>query len=139
MKAMTNDDFAKAVLGMAKPGAPFKPQVAYIPEGDCLEFLISDDDYYAERIDGLVTVYYSRDTGEIVGSLVKGVKGFCEKMAERYPGFGIEIEAGRVRLSYLFQMQLWSKPRESNDVEVRTYRRLIEAAEETGAMAELCV
>ena len=134
MKAMTNDEFAEAVAQMAEPGAPFEPKATYIPEGDCLEFLASDDDYYAERVDGLLTVFYSRKTKEIIGSLIKGVKGF---IAERCPGLMIEIEAGPVKLSHLFLAQLWSEQREPNSLIVRTYRRLIEVAEQVGATAEL--
>ncbi len=134
MKAMSNDEFAKAVTQMAEPSAPFKPEATYIPEGDCLEFLTTADDYYAERVDSLLTVYYSRDTKEIIGSLIKGVRGH---IAAHYPGFMIEVEAGPIKLSHLFQVQLWSEQRDPNSLTVRTYRRLIEVAEEVNATAEL--
>jgi len=135
MKAMSNNKFAEAVLQMAELDEPFRPQATYIPEGDCLEFLVAPDDYYAERVDGLLTVYYSRESGEIIGSLIKGVKGF---IAKKFPGFMIEVEAGPVKLSHLFQFQLWSEQREPDDIVVRTYRKLIEVADKVGAMAELC-
>ena len=137
MKQMSNEEFANAVMGMADFEEPFRAHATYIPEGDCIEFVASNDDYYAERIDGLVTVYYSRETGEIIGSLIKGVHAFCANILEQFPGFKIEIEAGRVKLEHLFRAQLWREQREENDVLVRTYRKLIEVAEETGVDAEL--
>jgi len=138
MKAMTNDEFAEAVLHKAEPATPFKPQVTYIPEGDCLEFVASNDDYYAERIDGLVTVYYSRETNEVMGSLIKGVRQLCAGIAERCPGFAIEIEAGKVKLGHLFLAHLWTRPRNPDDILVKTYRKLIQIAEESDVAAELC-
>ena len=139
MRPMTNEEFAASVQKIAERAEPFRPQVAYIPEGDCLEFMVAPDDYYAERIDGLVTVFYSRKTGEIIGSLIKGVKEFCRRIAERCPGFEIEIQAGKVKLSHLFLVGLWTEPRQAGGVVVRTYRKLIEVAEKADATAELQV
>lgn len=131
MKAMTNEKFAKAVMGMANGRRPFEPHVTYIREGDCIEFVIAPDDYYAHRIDGLVTVYYSRKTNNVVGSLIKGVNGFCKKMLGRFPGFRISIEGCTVKLEHIFLAQLWTKLPSSTDVAVtRTYRELIQAAED---------
>lgn len=50
------------------------PLVTYIPEGDCLEIVLAEDNYYAERINGLVTIYYSEHTDKIVGLLIKGIQ-----------------------------------------------------------------
>jgi hypothetical protein len=44
----------------------------YDPDGACIEFLAKPEPFYAERIDDLVTVYYSQDTHEVIGSLLKG-------------------------------------------------------------------
>jgi hypothetical protein len=133
--------FAEEVLGKVDPTASFEPQVLYDPDGDCIEFLASDDPYYAERIDSLVTVYYSRETGEIIGSLVKGVKSFIRKMLQKIPGFKIEIEDGRIRLEHLFTAHLWyleARP-ENWDTEVVTYKKLRDVAETVNATAELCL
>jgi len=138
MRTMSNDEFADAVMRIADGIEPSWPQVTYIPEGDCLEFVTAPDDYRAERIDGLVTVFYSRETGEIVGSLIKGVKGFCARLTKRLPGFMIEIHAGPVKLSHLFLARLWMEDLKIEDMTVRTYRRLVEVAEQANAKAELC-
>jgi hypothetical protein len=137
MKPMTNDEYADAVLREGQLPPPFRPTVTYVPEGDCIEFVVSDNDYHAERIDGLVTVYRDEQTGEIVGSLIKGVRRFVEKVLQRCPGFKIEIEDQRVKLEHIFLAQLWSEPRRREDMLVRTYRKLIEVAERTGATAQL--
>ncbi len=137
MSAMSNAQFADAVHRMFRPDEAFSPRATYIPEGDCIEFVAAPDDYYAERVDALVTVYWSRDSGEIVGSLIKGVKGICENLRARFPGFGIEIEAGSVKLRHLFQACLWSEPRSQEDMAVVSYRKLIKVAEDTDATAPL--
>ncbi len=131
MNAMSPSEFAERVLEMAGPDAEFKPTATYDPDGDCIEFLISDDDFYAERLDGLVTVYYSRETNEIVGSLIKGVSAFCKRILKHCPGFAIEVRDGPVYLSLLFRAQLWTESY-ADTIKVKTYRKLIEVAEQSG-------
>ena len=138
MKAMNNDKFAEAVLRLAKVQVPFRPTAAYIRDGDCIEFVIAPDDYRARRMDGLVTVYYSRETGKVVGSLIKGVSGFCRKMLKQMPGFRIAIEGGTVKLEHIFLAQLWTQPPDPKDVKLlRTYDALISAAGKVDVVVDL--
>lgn len=83
MKAMTNEEFAERVNELARSvsGTP-QPTAVYDPDGDCIEFLAKPEPFYAERIDDLVTVYYSQETREIIGSLIKGASKFCNKLTE---------------------------------------------------------
>jgi hypothetical protein len=78
MSITTNEDFARTMLLLAKPAEQFRPTASYDPDGDCIEFLAKPDPFYAERVDDLVTVYYSQETGEVIGSLIKDVARFCE-------------------------------------------------------------
>ena len=55
----------------------------------------------AERIDSLVTVYIGRESNEVVGSLIKGVSSYIKGVVDRFPGFKIEIEDGRIKLNSL--------------------------------------
>lgn len=140
MTPMANDEFAEAVMNLGGPDKPFKPGVIYIPEGDCLECIFSNDDYYAERIDGLVTVYYSRESGQIVGSLIKGIRSFCKRMLETNPGFGIVIEDGTVKLEHVFLAHVLNLPKDCDKLVALTYRKLIAKAEEADLDVDLdCV
>ena len=131
MKAMSNERFAEAVLGMERSRKSFKPSATYIPEGDCIEFMFAPDNYRAHRIDGLVTVYYSRKTDRVIGGLIKGVRAFCKKMEGKYPGFRMSIEVRPVRVDYFFLAQLWTQPSESTGTEfVRAYRELLQMTNE---------
>ena len=134
----SNEQFAELVLGKVRPDAPFEPAATYDRDGDCIEFLAGPDSFYGERVDDLVTVYYSHETGEIVGALLKGVSRFCQELSKNLPGFAIEIQDGRVRVHALFLARLWSTHSAPNDVRVLTYRKLIEVAEKTHAEAEFC-
>lgn len=71
---LLSDDVALRWIGMVDEHASFVPVSYYDRDGDCIEFLISNDSYRAERIDDRLTVYFSRETGEIIGSLIKGVR-----------------------------------------------------------------
>mgnify|MGYP000476459883 CR=1 FL=1 len=132
MKAESNAGFAKRLMLLARPAEKYNPTATYDPDGDCIEFLAKPDPFYAERVDDLVTVYYSQSTHEVIGSLIKGVSRFCERMDQSMPGFKIVIRDGRVRLEYLFLAQLWHMKDE-----ILTYRKLIQVAEETNVEAEM--
>ena len=129
MKRVSNEQFAQEVLSLAKAAEPFRPSAVYDPDGDCIEFLVKPDPFYAERIDELVTVYYSQETGEIVGSLIKGVSRLCREILQRMPGFCIEVQDGRIRLVHIFRARLWSSPCQPSSPSAQTYQKLISMAE----------
>lgn len=132
MTAMSNSDFAAHVLKLAQDSPAFQPAATYDRDGDCIEFLIKPDPFYAERVDDLVTVYFSQESKEIVGSLIKGIRGLLDK----FPGLKIEIEDGRLRLVHLFRASFWNK-QDPQQIETLTYRKLIEVAEESNVETEL--
>ena len=138
MTVMSNSDFAKRMMLLARSADEFEPTATYDPDGDCIEFLAKPDSFYAERVDDLVTVYYSQDTKEVVGSLIKGVSGFCKKLSETMPGFAIEIRDGRVRLVHIFRARLWTSKMEPRDLTTLTYEKLIQVAEESEVETEMC-
>lgn len=131
------DNFMAEMEAMFGPPRPFQPTATYIPAGDCIEFLARPGRYRAERLDDLVTVYLSETDDQIVGSLIKGVRALCRQLTEKLPGFRINIEDRRIRLEHLFLARLWSEPTPDKLAE-KTYRQLIQVAEETGVEAELC-
>src|SRR5512147_1712728 len=109
MTVTSNSEFATRMMLLARPADQFKPTATYDPDGDCIEFIARPDSFYAERIDDLVTVYYSHETNEIIGSLIKGVSGFCKTVLKQFPGFMIEMHDGKVRLQHLFRARLWAE------------------------------
>lgn len=139
MNITTNSEFAKRMMLLAKPSHQFKPTAVYDSDGDCIEFLAKPDPFYAERVDDLVTVYYSQETDEVVGSLIKGVKHFCQEMFTKMPGFRIEISDGQVSLQHIFLARMWSTSPDPQDMTTLTYRKLVEVARETMVEGELCL
>jgi hypothetical protein len=137
MSITTKDDFAKTMMLLAKPAEQFRPTATYDPDGDCIEFLAKPDPFYAERVDDLVTVYYSQETGEVIGALIKGVARFCAEFSKRNPGFRSVIEDGPVSLEYIFLARLWSLAQDPKAIEALTYRKLIEVAGATVVEGDL--
>ncbi len=135
----SNSDFAKRTLLLARSADEFKPAASYDPDGDCIEFLAKPDPFYAERIDDLVTVYYSQETGEVIGSLIKGVSKFYRDVLQRMPGFRIEIHDGPVSLQHIFLARMWSAEFAPEDLATLTYRKLIEVSRETMVEGEFCL
>lgn len=140
MTVISNADFAKRMMLLAKPAEQFEPMAVYDPDGDCIEFLAKPDPFYGERVDDLLTVYYSQETGEVIGSLIKGAAKFCAEVSAKMPGFKIEIRDGHVRLVHIFLARLWSADRDPRELATLTYKKLIEVAEttEVEVQAELC-
>jgi hypothetical protein len=138
MSTTSNAEFAKRMLLLGRLAEQYRPTATYDPDGDCIEFLAKPDPFYAERVDDLVTVYYSQETGEIIGSLIKGVARFCSEFSKKNPGFKIIIEDGPVRLEHLFLARLWSSTEDRKALRTLAYKKLIEVAGETEVEGELC-
>lgn len=122
--------FEEFVLSKVPSGEPPLPMATYNAEGDCIEFFISRKNFYADRIDDILTVYRSIETDEIVGSVIKGLRGFIDAILDRAPGFKIEVADGRIKLEHLFTARLWAKQEDPQGVIVRTYKELRRVAEE---------
>jgi hypothetical protein len=138
MTLSTNSEFAKRMMLLARPAEQFKPTATFDRDGDCIEFLAKPDSFYAERIDDLVTVYYSQETDEVVGSLIKGVSKFCRETLSQMPGFRIEIQDGPARLQHIFLARVWSAKLDPEALATLTYRKLIEVSRDTIVEGELC-
>src|SRR5206468_6717266 len=76
----------------------FQPRAHYVPEGDTLICYFKDDESHAERVDELLTVYRSMQTGEMVGCQIKSVRFILRKLG----GFGVQVKDGDVDLRVLF-------------------------------------
>jgi hypothetical protein len=124
---------------LARPAEQFKPTATYDRDGDCIEFLAKPDSFYAERIDDLVTVYYSQETDEVIGSLIKGVSKFCRDLEGQLPGFKIEIHDGPVQLQHIFLARMWSAKLDPQGLATLTYRKLVEVSRDAVVEGELCM
>jgi hypothetical protein len=134
---MDCDSFAEEVLRKVEPGRKFEPQVHYDPDGDCIEFFATDEPFFAERIDSLVTVYYGRESREVIGALIKGIRKFVKEIVAAVPGFKIELEDGPTRLEYLFTAKLWHSREAPKGSVIVTYKKLREVAERADAKTDL--
>ena len=111
----------------------------YDPDGDCIEFLMSNESYRAERLDSLVTVYIGRRSNEVVGSLIKDVSKYVRDALDRFPGFKVEILDGRIKLEHLFTLRLWESPLDPKGTVVLVYQKLRDVAGRNNIEAELDV
>jgi hypothetical protein len=138
MNTISNDEFAARVMLLAQSAERFTPRADYDEDGDCIEFLTRPDPFYAERIDDLVTVYYSQITDEVIGSFIKGVSVFCEVLKDKLPGFLISIQDGRIQLQHLFLARMWMQESPKVGIAAVTYKKLAQIAEESSVDAQVC-
>lgn len=122
-----NDDFGRSLLQKASAAPEFEPSAYYNEDGDCIEVLLSDESYYSERVDDLLTVYRGQESKEIVGSLIKSVRSFVQDFSKTSPGFLIEVVDGDVRLAHLFTAGIWKG---CDEVGFLSYQKLRDTADE---------
>lgn len=127
---MEPSEFADRMWSRFGKAEPFQPSAHYDPDGDCLEFLVSDEAFRGERLDKWVTVYRGRSTGRIVGSMIKSIR----ELLTRNPGLAIEIRSGPVRLSHFLHAPKFSA---TSEVTVRVYQEIIKEAEDSQLEADL--
>lgn len=103
----TNEAFTEAALSL-RPAPRFSPRAFHNVDGDCIELLFSNDNYYAERLSNDLTVLRSEDSDRPIGLLLKGVRGFLKRMMQRHPGLRIEIEENKcIRSDYFISLVMW--------------------------------
>jgi hypothetical protein len=129
-------EFEQYVLG-GPVVSEFIPIASLNSDGDCFEFIATNETFRAERLDSLVTVYIGRESNEVVGCQIKGISKYVQEVLDNYPSFSIEIRDGRVRLECLFTLRLCEAYREPDGTKVRVYKQLRDAAGRTKAEIEI--
>jgi hypothetical protein len=131
-------DFEKAITErMALPSTAFRPFAHHDADCDSLEFLVSDENFYAEPFDNLVTVYYGQESGDVVGLLFKKIKKFFEDFLKNAPGFKAEIKDHRIKVESLFTAKIWSSSEGPDDARILIYKQLREVAKENDVETEI--
>ena len=135
---MANEEFQKLVIGQV-PDQPFQPLSIYDPDEDTIEFLTSNESYRAERIDSLVTVYYGRESKEIIGSLIRGVSKFLKSLGKGSANVRLEIRDDKIKLVHLFKAALAhrSKSKKVTPTAVFVYEKLGQVAQENDLEANV--
>ena len=114
------------------------PYANYNVNGDCIEFFLSADQFYGERIDDLITVYVSEETGKPVGGLLKGVQGFIERLNEKKFGTRHDFSGSKFKLEYLLTAGIWFSDNQSEEEHVKLVLELREATKKSNLEAECC-
>jgi hypothetical protein len=140
---MTNEDFAQLALSKVRSGS-FKPLVNYCPDEDSLEVLVSDETYREEsyrdnRIQkcGFLTVFYGRDSGNVVGIRIDRVGGLIEDIEKDPPDIRFEIHNGRFKVAHLFRA-IREKSKKNSMTLAVLIRPLEKAAEDFNLEANTC-
>ncbi len=119
-----SDKFHDSVIKEFGPVEPFKPMAYYNPDGDCLEFLISNEPHFAKRIDGWVTVYYSEESGNMIGGFIKGVR---HNLLRKFPGLRIDFQGNLAKVTCLLRAPAYQA---GDRVKQKVYKDLIDRVAE---------
>ena len=96
------DRFKKYISENKPP--PFSPRPLYVAEADSVLFFIDDSDYFAQRVDELLTVFLRVEGESLAGLEVKGVKHLLSKL----PSFGVteNVDIQLIFAAYLLNKRL---------------------------------
>ena len=135
---MTNKEFRKHVLDQVNPG-PFKPIAHYNPDDDSLEVLLSNENYRTKLTEPHFTVYYRRDTGEIIGGRITKVSRFIKDIMKNHPDLRVEVHSSKVKVVHIFKAirELSQAEKEGKPLEWNAYKTLEEAAEKLHLQVEM--
>jgi len=135
--SVPNEELMRRMMLLARPGESFRPTASYDADGDCIEFLFKPDPFYAERVDDLLTVYYSQESHDVIGSLIKGVSSFCRKIADKMPGFQLDVQDRKVRIVHIFRAGMWDSTKDPSGMASLSYKKLISVADSTKVEADM--
>ena len=128
----TNEAFKKFIENEASAVEQLPlPSYWYDPVGDQLSFTFLDDNMKAQRIDELVTVYWSRSNPKVIaGAVIKRVKGYIFRNCKQIL---VQYGTGPLRVEYLLLVESLKKEWDATSVGALVYRELIEKARQTEA------
>lgn len=105
------------------------PLVYEDEDGDRVEFLISGEERISERVDGRLTVYRGRESGEIVGGSIKGLNQLRKRLLSEFSGFAFCVQDGRVELTMIVAAALL---KQTDAVLSMHYRQVFDAIKLSG-------
>ena len=78
----------------------FTPHSFYSKEGDFLTYYFCDEDFYADRIDDILTIYRTMDQADFVGFKLKGIRHLLDTLGD----FTLQVRDGdgALKLGMLF-------------------------------------
>jgi len=134
MNILSDQEFTARIFEIAGEQVEhFEPFIFNNTDGDCIEFFVSDDNYYGERIDDYLTVYHSQETGEVAGFVIKNVKRILNRLFQQKSAMEFVIDDGKVQLRSLFVLMFANENHNDQDGKrdliVREYRKVVEVAE----------
>lgn len=130
-------DFLSRMVEEAEKAPSFTPNAFFNQDGDLIEFLASDESYYAERVDSRLTVFYGQDSGELVGAMLKGVSCIVRDFTKTLPNFRLEVIDGRMHLSALISATMWATTEDKAPVRSVLYKKVRRVAEQNDVSVDI--
>ncbi|MDR0328507.1 MAG: hypothetical protein LBI05_09455 [Planctomycetaceae bacterium] len=128
MTVATDEEYANEVFEIASQArCEFSPFALPNEDGDCVEFFVSPNDFYAKRIDDYLTLYIEEGTDEVAGFVVKNISRILERVATQQAAYSFVIQDGEVRLEALFTSMFLNDGWQITHV--REYRTVVDIAQ----------
>ena len=129
---MKSAEFANWVLNKSADERPFTAWVHQDDKRDYFEFVAKPDDYYADRADDHLSIYYPHASNKMIGFQLRGVK----KLLQECPGIKLWIQRDRVNIKWVLFCSSLSSP-DISKFHTLHYPDIVKMVEESGVEAEL--
>ncbi len=83
-------------------------------EADFCEVFFCGEEFHGERVDGRLTVFRGRNSGEPVGFMLKDMKRWVNRILRQVPLLRFEIHDGKIKLGLLFVAHSFVEPNPSD-------------------------
>lgn len=137
MTTSNTPDFLSRMVEEAQQAPPFVPNAFFNQDGDFIEFVASDESYFAERVDSRLTVFYGQESSELVGAMIKGVSCIVRDFSKTLPNFRLEVIDGRMHLSALISATMWATSDDKAPVRGVLYKKVRRVAEQNDVSVDI--
>ena len=129
MTVMTDTEYIDAVQELVtQVQDEFLPFALPNEDGDCIEFFVSQKDYYAKRIDDYLTLYLEEGTDVIAGFVIKNITRILQRVSTQQAAHSFVIWDGEIRIEALFTARFLGD--ECRGTYVREYHMVADIAKQ---------
>jgi len=99
---LTDQEYIDAVRELVSQAEEFAPFALLNEDGDCVEFFVSQKNYYSKRVDHYLTLYLEEGTNELAGFVIKHITQILKRVIAQNVAYRFVVRNEEIRLEALF-------------------------------------
>ena len=121
-----DQEYAVAVRELASSAeGEFMPFALLNEDGDCVEFFVSQKDFYSRRVDAYLSLYFEEGTDEIAGFVIKNITQILSRVVAQKAAYRFVVRNEEMRLEALFTA-MSVEHEVINDYQIQEYLKVVD-------------